>query len=121
MAIADKRISKETLDKISPLVPKLMNEVNADVFTKDELNLISIAYFEMTGKPTPKGCNGMCQSALKLVQNYFRAYPTTEITQEVVKPAEMDYYTFSLTELRGMFPSIKSTSKKDFIKQIESL
>lgn len=121
MAKIQNRLSKETLDMVTPLVPKLMNETVGDVFTKDEIKILEIMFFEMTGRPAGKGCGRMCYATLTLCQNYFKIYPTTEITEEVVKAEVEDYTNYSLKELRDMFPSIKSTSKKDFINQIEQL
>ena len=121
MAKIQNRISEETLRLITPLVPKLMNETVGDVFTKEEIALLEIMFFEMTGRPAGKGCGRMCATTLVLCQNYFKIYPTTEITEEVMIAEVEDYNNYSLKELREMFPSIKSTSKKDFIKQINEL
>ena len=121
MAKIQNKLSESTLELITPLVPKLMMETVGDVFNKEEITLLEIMFFEITGRPAGKGCGRMCAATLVLCQNYFKIYPTTEITEEVMVAEVEDYSNYSLKELRELFPAIKSTSKKDFIKQINEL
>lgn len=121
MAKIQNKLSESTLELITPLVPKLMMETVGDVFTKDEINLLEIMFFEMTGRPAGKGCGRMCAATLVLCQNYFKIYPTTEITEEVMMAEEMNYNDFTFRELKEMFPSLSAKSKRKFIEKIEAL
>ncbi len=121
MAKIQNKLSKETLEIVTPLVPKLLKEVVGDVFTKDEIHILEVMFFEMTGKPAGKGCGRMCSATLTLCQNYFKIYPIESAEADVMKIEVEDYSRFTIKELRSMFPYIKATSKTEFIKQINEL
>lgn len=121
MAKIQNKLSKETLEIVSPLVPKLLKETVGDVFTKDEIHILEVMFFEMTGKPASKGCGRMCAATLVLCQNYFKIYPIESVEENVMKFEIENYSRFTFKELKSMFPYIKATSKTDFIKQINEL
>lgn len=121
MAKIQNKLSKETLEIVSPLVPKLLKETVGDVFTKDEIHILEVMYFEMTGRPASKGCGRMCAATLVLCQNYFKIYPIESVEENVMKFEIENYSRFTFKELKSMFPYIKATSKTDFIKQINEL
>jgi hypothetical protein len=121
MAKIQNKLSKETLEIVSHLVPKLLKETVGDVFTKDEIHILEVMFFEMTGRPAGKGCGRMCAATLVLCQNYFKIYPIDSVEEEVMVAEIEDYSRFTFKELRSMFPYIKSNSKTDFLKQINEL
>lgn len=121
MAKIQNKLSQETLEIVTPLVPKLLKETVGDVFTADEIHTLEIMYFEMTGRPAGKGCGRMCAATLTLCQNYFKINPIDSVQETVLVPDIEDYSRFTLKQLREMFPYIKATSKTDFIKQINEL
>jgi len=121
MAKIQNRLSKETLDIVTPLVPKLLKETVGDVFTKDEIHILEVMYFEMTGRPAGKGCGRMCVATLVLCQNYFKIHPIESVEADVMKIEIEDYSRFTFKELKSMFPYIKENSKTKFIKQINEL
>ena len=121
MAKIQNKLSKETLEIVSPLVPKLLKETVGDVFTKDEIHILEVMFFEMTGKPASKGCGRMCAATLVLCQNYFKIYPIESVEENVMKFEIENYSRFTFKELKSMFPYIKATSKTDSIKQINEL
>jgi hypothetical protein len=121
MAIANKELSVKTKELITPLIPKILKETSTDNFTTNEISLIEICYFEATGRTASRGCGRMCRATLTLMQNYFSTYQIEELTESIVEPSNKDWNDYSLKELREMFPSIKSTSKKGFINEIEKL
>lgn len=121
MAKIQNKLSSATLEIVAPLVPKLLKETVGDVFTKDEIHILEIMFFEMTGKPAGKGCGRMCAATLVLCQNYFKIHPIEEVEAPIFIPEIEDYSRFTFKELKGMFPYIKATSKTEFIKQIELL
>ena len=121
MAKIQNKLSDETLEIVKPLVPKLLKETVGDVFTKEEIHTLEIMYFEMTGRPAGKGCGRMCVATLVLCQNYFKMYPIDSVQEIVLIPEIEDYTRFTLKQLREMFPSIKTTSKTEFLKQINEL
>ena len=121
MAKIQNKLSSATLEIVAPLVPKLLQETVGDVFTKDEIHILEIMFFEMTGKPAGKGCGRMCAATLVLCQNYFKIHPIEEVEAPIFIPEIEDYSRFTLKQLREMFPYIKATAKTDFIKQINEL
>lgn len=121
MAQIKNKLSEETLEKVTPLIPKLMLETSGDVFTKPEILILEEMYREMTGRPAGTGCGRMCSATLVLCQNYFKIYPTTEIVEEIMVAEEMNYNDFTFRELKEMFPSLSAKSKKAFIKLIDEL
>jgi hypothetical protein len=121
MAIANKELSEELKEKVKFLIPKIIKETSSDNFTREEIDIIEQCYLVATGRPAPKNCGRMCLATLNLMRNYFSSYQIEELTESIVEPSNKDWNEYSLKELREMFPSIKSTSKKGFIEEIEKL
>lgn len=78
-------------------------ETEADKNIQEEIDDLNITF--ITTAPEE-------DEILEEVEDELERVNTIKIEEEV------DYEKYSLSELRGMFPDIKSTSKKDFISKI---
>lgn len=118
-----------------------------DKLSKEELKELRMFYLNLTGIPQKENCTSCYPVWAKMYRNHYNASkklkpfvdemvvhePTevdeaTEVTEvdevdEVAEPIEndkeKDYSGYKLSELREMFPNIKSKTKKGFIEQIE--
>ena len=109
--IADKAF-KISLDFILPKI-----KIGAFDYYSTEFNHLAHVYFCITelatgkGKVLSKGCSGCIPGAVHIVRNYLAKYPIVE----AVKVED----ELTLKAMRLLYPTIKATSRKSFIRKIE--
>jgi hypothetical protein len=125
--------SIESLDKIRQKITTRQID-----FSKDELLHLEEVYTEIqkqvTGKVKilDKGCSSCISSAANIVYNYVMFHEPKEIDIEATLPIKevetvikevsgKELEDLSLTELRTLYPNIKSTSVAKFIEKVRAL
>ena len=109
--ITDKNF-KISLDFILPKI-----KIGAFDYYGTEFDHLAHVYFCITelatgkGGVLSKGCSGCIPGAVNIVRNYLAKYP---IVEAVKVEAEL-----TLKAMRLLYPTIKATSRKSFIKKIE--
>ena len=107
--------NKEFKISLDFILPKI--KIGAFDYYGTEFDHLAHCYFQITelatgkGKVLSKGCSGCIPGAVHIVKNYLAKYP---ILEEVKVDAEL-----TLKAMRLLYPTIKATSRKSFIKKIE--
>jgi hypothetical protein len=129
-------INLESIDSLNVIRQKVATR-QID-FSKDELLHLEEVYIEIQKKATgktkvlDKGCSSCIASAANIVYNYITFHEPKEFSIEENIPSEDinivlkevagdELDDLSLSELRELYPNIKSTSKEGFLKKVREL
>jgi hypothetical protein len=111
---------------ISDNIRKKILAKNYKITSSERLE-VEVLYLLIAKRKLAKGCSDCIGTAYKVITNYMayheprqKTMPDKETKVTKIVTNENPLFEFTLSELREMYPNIKSTSVKGFIAKIEA-